>query len=396
MNRPTPPPAPPVTAPDALLGTYVRPPFLLVEGKGTEVRDADGRTYLDFTAGIGVNALGHGHPAVAEAVRGALQRGLIHTSNLFRTAPGEALARRLVALTFPGQVFFCNSGAEANEAAFKFARRWAGEGRTGILAFRGSFHGRLFGTLAATDRPAYREPFEPLMPGVRFADVGDDEGVAALLGEGETAAVIIEPVQGEGGIVPVPPEFLKRLRTICDRHGVLLIFDEVQCGLGRTGTLFAYEEAGVLPDLLTLAKPLAGGLPMGAVVVSSRVAGAVRPGDHATTFGGGPLVASAALAVLAELTAPGFLDAVNRKAARLRDALEALGAGQVRGQGLMLGLVLPEGRSAAEVVSACREAGLLLVTAGPDVVRFLPPLTVTDEEIDAAVELLGGALESRS
>jgi len=380
---------------NAILGTYARPDFVLVRGEGTKAWDEDGKEYLDFTAGIGVNALGHGHPAISRAITAAVDAGLVHTSNLYRTLPGEELAQRLVEESFPGKVFFCNSGAEATEAAFKFARKWAGKGRHEIVAFHGSFHGRLFGSLAATDRPGYQEPFQPLMPGVHFADVGDLGGVRSMLERGSTAAVIIEPVQGEGGILPIDADFLRGLRALCDEFGVLLIFDEVQCGLGRTGKLFAYQHAGVVPDLLTLAKPMAGGLPMGAVVLSEAVAQSVAPGDHATTFGGGPLVAAAALAVLGELTAPGFLEGVQKKAAYLVAALENMAASHpqvvaVRGAGLMLGIVLQG--EAAPVVAKARDLGLLVVSAGPQVVRLLPPLNVSTDEIDAAVSTLESAL----
>ncbi len=381
----------------ALMGVYGSRDLTLVRGEGTRVWDDAGRAYLDFAAGIAVTALGHGSPVVRRAVDAALDRGLIHTSNLYRTEPAQELAGLLVEHAFPGGVFFCNSGGEANEAALKFARRWArerhGPGRTGFVAFRGSFHGRLFGTLAATDRPAYREPFEPVMPGVRFADLGDLEGVARLLDEHPTCAVLVEPVQGEGGIVPVPDDFLAGLRELCDRTGTLLVFDEVQCGLGRTGRLFGWQHAGVVPDVMTLAKPLAGGFPMGAVVASTEVATSLRPGDHATTFGGGPVVASAATAVVRTVAEPAFLEAVREKGARLRAGLEALdhpSVEGVRGRGLMLGLVLRD--EAGPVVARAREGGLLLVGAGPRVVRFVPPLTVSDAEIDEAVGIVGEAL----
>ena len=380
---------------NAILGTYVQPDFALVRGEGTRVWDADGKEYLDFTAGIGVNALGHGHPAVTRAITEAVDTGLVHTSNLYRTLPGERLAQALVDASFPGKVFFCNSGAESTEAAFKFARKWAGKGSPGIVAFRGSFHGRLFGSLAATDRPTYQDPFQPLMPGVEFADVGDLGGVRAMLSQGTTAAVIIEPVQGEGGILPVDADFLRGLRALCDEFGVLLIFDEVQCGLGRTAALFAYQHAEVIPDILTLAKPLAAGLPMGAVIVTDDVAERVAPGDHATTFGGGPLVASVALAVLGELTSPGFLEAVQDRSEYLVTALEKIVAAnpdavEVRGMGLMLGVVLTV--DAAPVVERARESGVLILSAGPKVLRLLPPLNVGFDEIDTAVGVIEQAL----
>lgn len=383
---------------NAILGTYVQPDFALVRGAGTRVWDEDGKEYLDFTAGIGVNALGHGHPAVARAITEAMDAGLVHTSNLYRTLPGERLAQALVDASFPGKVFFCNSGAESTEAAFKFARKWAGKGRPGIVAFRGSFHGRLFGSLAATDHPAYQDPFQPLMPGVEFADVGDLDGVRHILGQGTTAAVIIEPVQGEGGILPVDADFLRGLRSLCDEFAVLLIFDEVQCGLGRTGRLFAYQHAEVVPDVLTLAKPLAGGLPMGAVIVTDPVAECVAPGDHATTFGGGPLVAAAALAVLGELTSPGFLKGVQDRSDYLVAALKRIVAAnpdvvEVRGMGLMLGVVLTV--DAAPVVGRVRESGVLILSAGAKVLRLLPPLNVGFDDIDTAVGVIEQVLLGR-
>ncbi len=378
-----------------LLGLYAPPEPLFVAGDGAWLIDGEGKRYLDFTAGIAVNALGHGSPVVADAVREALDTGLIHTSNLFRTTPAEQLAAELIDVTFPGGVFFCNSGAEAGEAAFKFARRWAraagGPDKHGIVAFHGSFHGRLFGTLAATDRPAYREPFEPLMPGVRFADLDDLSTLDAAVSGAGTAAVVVEPVQGEGGVRPVPPEVLRHIRDLCDARGVALIFDEVQCGYGRTGDLFAYEASGVRPDLLTLAKPMAGGLPMGAVVAAPHIAEALKPGDHATTFGGGPLVATVARAVLRTLSQPAFLDGVRERGQRLEHALEELasqapGVRALRGRGLMRGVVLDG--PAAPVVTEARERGLLVCSAGPDVVRLVPPLNIDLDLLDRGVDIL--------
>jgi len=378
----------------ALLSLYGDRDLTLVKGEGSRVWDDQGQSYLDFTAGIAVSALGHRSPVIEAALQEAWDTGLMHTSNLYRTRPAAELAEFLVQHSFPGGVFFCNSGAEANEAAIKFARRWArtvhGEGHSDVVAFRGSFHGRLYGTLAATDRPKYQEPFRPLMPGVHFAELGDLDGMARLLEEERPCAVLLEPVQGEGGILPVEGAFLCELRELCREHGTLLVFDEVQCGLGRTGELFAWQHYKVVPDILTLAKPLAGGLPMGAVVASEAVAATLQPGDHATTFGGGPLVASVALAVVRTVAEPAFLQRVREAGARLRRGLESLtrpGVLGVRGRGLMLGLVLEEDRAGA-VVAAAQEKGLLLVGAGPRVVRFVPPLTVSDEEIDEAVEVL--------
>lgn len=386
---------PPSSNASSLIGLYAQPDFVLARGAGCRVWDEEGRGYLDFTAGIAVNALGHGAAVVTEAIQGALALGLIHTSNLFHTRPAMDLAELLVSHGFPGKVFFCNSGAEANEAALKFSRRWAGQGgdpaKHEVLAFRGAFHGRLFGTLAITDRESYQAPFRPLMPGVRFAEVGDVAGVEALLATGRIAAVFIEPIQGEGGVLPVPSDFLRALRSLCDRYDALLVFDEIQCGLGRTGKMFAFQHAGVTPDLLTMAKPLAGGLPMGAVIATDRVADAMVPGDHGTTFGGGPLVAAAALAVVRTVSQPDFLARVRAASQHLVAGLEAIrsrvgSVSAVRGVGLMQGLLL-EG-PAAPVVSRARERGLLVVSAGPNVVRLVPPLIITNEELTEGLDIL--------
>ncbi|HEX8696364.1 MAG TPA: acetylornithine/succinylornithine family transaminase [Longimicrobium sp.] len=383
----------------ALLEVYKRSGPVFTAGQGCRLIDEDGRAYLDFTAGIAVNALGYGHPAIAAAIREALEAGLIHTSNLFHTRPAAELAEWLAERSFADRVFFCNSGAEANEGALKFARRWAreqgGEHKAEIVAFHGGFHGRTMGALAATDRPAYQEPFRPLMPGVRFCDVGDTAGADRLIRADRTAAVFIEPVQAEGGVLPVPPAFLKTLRYLCDEAGALLVFDEVQVGLGRTGTLWAHEQAGVTPDLMTLAKPLAGGLPMGAVLLTERVAAAIQPGDHATTFGGGPLVASAALAAVRTIGDPGFLAEVQRKSHLLANHLQQLvtrhpSIKDVRGAGLLWGIELDG--PAAPVVARALEAGLLLCTAGPNVVRLVPPLVVGDDELAQAVDILDEVL----
>lgn len=379
----------------ALLGVYKPAEPVFVGGEGCSLIAEDGRRYLDFVGGIAVNALGYGDTDVADAIRGALDAGLIHTSNLYRTTPAGELASWLAAHSFADRVFFCNSGAEANEGALKFARRWAQGRQYEVLAFHGGFHGRTMGALAVTDRPAYQEPFRPLMPGVRFADVGDTEGVEAILRTRRVAAVIIEPIQAEGGVRVVPPAFLAALRTLCDEHGALLVFDEVQTGLGRTGTLWAHEQAGVRPDIMTLAKPLAGGLPMGAVLMTEAVAASLQPGDHGTTFGGGPLVASAALATVRKLGADAFLADVRRRASLLGDLLGALALRHecirdVRGAGMMWGI---ETDNAGAVVSRALEAGLLACTAGADVVRLLPPLIVSDDELRRGVAILEEVLE---
>jgi predicted acetylornithine/succinylornithine family transaminase len=386
----------PLTTSDAtaLLGVYARVGPLFVAGEGSELIAEDGTRYLDFVAGIAVNALGYNSPVIREAVLRALDAGLIHVSNLYRTEPGERLAAELTK-SFGGggggggQVFFCNSGAEANEGAFKFARKWSK--KTEIVAFNGSFHGRLFASLAATDRPDYRRPFEPLLAGVQILPLDDIEAATRAITAERTAAVIIEPVQGEGGVRPVPDEFLVFLRQLCTETGTALIFDEVQCGLGRTGTLFASEASGVVPDMSTLAKPLGGGLPMGAILVSDRIAGALAPGDHATTFGGGPFVATVALEVVRTVADPDFLADVRAKGELLGARLRSLGARrrrvqEVRGRGLMWGLELNE--VAAPIVAAARERHLLVLTAGPTVIRLVPPLTVTREDLERGATIL--------
>lgn len=382
-----------------LLGVYQPPDMLFVAGEGSELVDETGRRYLDFTSGIGVTALGHGSPVVRDAVERALDSGLVHTSNVFRTEPAEELALRLTALSGLARAFFCNSGAESVEAAIKFARRWArtesSPEKHEVVALHGGFHGRLFGSLAVTDRPAYQEPFRPLMPGARFVPPEDLDAMDGAVDPERTAAVIAEPVQGEGGVRPLSDEYLAGLRELTRERGVALIFDEVQCGLGRTGELFAHQRAGVEPDVITLAKPLAGGLPMGATLLSEAVARTIQPGDHATTFGGGPLVASAALAVVNHVSNTTFLQAVQTKGRELAELLDGLvtrhpGVVEKRGRGLMWGLQLDG--EAGPVVARARDAGLLVVPAGPDVVRFLPPLTVSSEELARGVSIVEESL----
>lgn len=370
---------------DALVGTYKAGRPTLVGGKGCRVTSDGGRELLDFVSGIGVNALGYSSDIVHDAIASQLATGLLHTSNLYRNEPALKLAQLLTDASFADKVFFCNSGGEANEAAFKFARRYAREAGGGdkheIVALKGSFHGRLFGTLAATDRPSFRAPFEPLMPGVRFLMAGDREGAKASISKERTAAIIVEPVQGEGGVRVIDREFLKYLRELATANDAVLIFDEVQCGMGRTGSLFAYEQTLVIPDIVTLAKPLAGGLPMGATLVTEKIAACIKPGDHATTFGGGPLVASVACAVFEYVAAPEFLGAVHRRGLLLKNMLPT-----ARGLGLMLGIELA--RPVASIVDAAYEKGLLICSAGENVIRLLPPLIVSDDEIVEAVEIL--------
>ncbi len=382
----------------ALVPTYKRQSPLFVRGEGVHLIDADGKRYLDFVAGIAVMALGHGDAGVHQAMQEAMATGLIHTSNLYRTAPGEALADWLVAHSFASSVFFCNSGAEANEGAFKFARRWGRaqgkDDKVEILALRGSFHGRLPGTLAATDRPSYRLPFRPLMPGVSIVERDLDE-LVRLLDPDTVAAVIVEPIQGEGGVRVLEPDFLRGLRALTRERNVLLILDEIQCGLGRTGHLFAYEPLGIEPDLLTLAKPLAGGLPMGAILASAEVAAAMQPGDHGTTFGGGPFVAHVAHHVVQRLADPALLAHVREAGAWFGEQLRAIGertgkVRQVRGTGFMWGMDTHE--PAAAIVQRAFDRGLLLVTAGEHTLRFLPPLITTRAELGEGLCQLEGAL----
>lgn len=376
----------------AILGTYKRAPVEFVRGAGVYLYDAEGKAYLDFVGGIAVNALGYDDAGLTAALHAAAD-GLVHVSNLYGTAPGERLASALVARSFADRVFFCNSGAEANEGAFKFARRWGrtqGDAKHEILALRGAFHGRLFATLAATDRPSYRLPFRPLVPGVSIFE-RDLAELDAALSEDTVAALIVEPVQGEGGVRVIDPGFLRELRALTRTRRIALILDEIQCGLGRTGTLFAYEQAGIEPDLLTLAKPLAGGLPMGAILLTDEIAAAVRAGDHGTTFGGGPFVSSVALHVLERLGDPALLAHVRETGAWFGKQLAEIGRRtsrirQVRGIGFMWGIDVMG--TAAHVVAEALAQGLLVCSAGDYTVRLLPPLVATRDELQRGLDVL--------
>ena len=377
-----------------LLATYKRAPMEFVRGEGVELIDADGKRYLDFASGIAVNALGYGDAGIAGVITEALSTGLIHTSNLYRTSPGERLAMMLTERSFASKVFFCNSGAEANEGAFKFARRWARQTGTDakveIVALRGSFHGRLFASLAATDRPSYRAPFRPLAGGVSICE-RDLSDLETVLDEETVAAVIVEPIQGEGGVRVLDSAFLQGLRKLTAKREIALIFDEIQCGLGRTGQLFAYENIGVVPDMLTLAKPLAGGLPMGAVLVTEEIAATIKPGDHGTTFGGGPLVAAVAAHVLDRLSDPALLKAVRENGAWLGEQLDAIArrSGKVRairGTGFIWGLDVVE--SANEIVKRGWDEGLLVLTAGEHTLRLLPPLIMDRDDLARGISIL--------
>lgn len=386
----------PVT--DTMLGVYRKPPMEFVRGAGVELFDADGKAYLDFVAGIAVNALGYGDAGLERAIRDAMEGSLIHTSNLYRTQPSERLAERLVATSFADRVFFCNSGAEANEGAFKIARRWGrakgGAAKHEIISLRGGFHGRLMGTLAATDRPQYRAPFRPLAGGISIAERDLDELDATLNPETVTA-VIAEPVQGEGGVRVLEPKFLQALRTLTRERGILLILDEIQCGYGRTGKFWAYEHADITPDLLTTAKPMAGGFPMGAILMTREVGDTMQPGDHGTTFGGGPFISSVALHVIDRLSDPAMLKHVRERGAQLKKGLDAIAKANskvraVRGAGLMWGVDVSE--PAKDIVGRALDLGFLICSAGEHTLRLVPPLVVSKADVERGLTLLRQAI----
>lgn len=382
-----------------LLQTYKRPDFVITGGKGAWLYDSEGNKYLDGGTGIAVNALGHGDETVLQALQEAMQ-GPIHLSNLYHNEPMTLLARDLCESCFADRIFFCNSGSEANEGAFKFARKFAREilgreDKTGIVAFSGSFHGRSMGALAATSTEKYRLPFMPLMPGVTFAEFNNIESARAAINE-QTCAVIVEPVQGEGGVTPAKPEFLAALRERCNEVDALLIFDEVQCGLGRTGSVWAHQGYGVEPDIMAIAKPIAGGLPMGGILMTQAVAEAMKPGDHGSTFAGGPFVSHVARAVFSKISHPDFMAEVVEKSQTLENGLRNLAESSplvtgVRGKGMIWGVITTV--PAADVVAAAQKHGLLALVAGTNVVRLLPPLTIDAGEINLLLEKLGAALK---
>ncbi|MCT9106586.1 acetylornithine transaminase [Streptomyces mirabilis] len=377
----------------ALMDNYGTPRLPLVRGEGTRLWDADGKEYLDFVGGIAVNALGHAHPAIVEAVSRQIA-SLGHVSNLFVAEPPVALAERLLQLFGrEGRVYFCNSGAEANEGAFKIGRL---TGRGHMVATHGGFHGRTMGALALTGQPGKQEPFLPLPGDVTHVPYGDAQALAAAVTE-DTALVIIEPIQGENGVVVPPPGYLKAARAITAATGSLLVLDEVQTGIGRTGPWFAYQDhEGVLPDVVTLAKGLGGGLPLGATVAFGRAAELLKPGHHGSTFGGNPVVCAAALAVLDTIASEGLLENVKAASEKLRGGIESLGnplIDHVRGAGLLLGIVLTE-PLAPQVQQAAQDAGLLVNAPAPDVVRLMPPLNLSDDEVDAFLQALPGVLDA--
>jgi len=368
------------------MDTYRRWPVAFVEGRGANLTDAEGKSYIDLVGGIAVATVGHCHPKVVAAITEQAQ-SLIHVSNLYENPLNEALAARLASLTGGMRSFFCNSGAEAIECALKLARKHA-TGRTRFVATTGGFHGRTFGALSATGQPAKQAPFEPLVPGFVHVVYGDVDALERELTAGEVAAVLLEPVQGEAGVVVPAEGYLAAVRELCTAHGALLIVDEVQTGLGRTGAWFAYLHAAIEPDIICLAKALAGGLPMGACLATPEVAAAFAPGDHATTFGGGPVQSAAALAVLDAIEEEGLIERAVHAGERLRGGLGRIfGVDAVRGLGCLLAVTLDR-PVARELASAALAKGVLVNDIGSDVIRLSPPLVIADDEINRALMLL--------
>ena len=384
------------------VGTYSRFPAAMVRGEGCRLWDADGREYVDFLSGIAVCSLGHCHPAVTEAI--CRQAGkLIHVSNLFYTAPQIELAELLTAHSFAEKVFMANSGAEANEAAIKLARIHSGTDRYEIISLSGSFHGRTLATVAATGQPKFHQGFEPLPQGFVHAEFGDPSSLEGLINE-HTCAILCEPLQGESGVRPLGPEYLQAIRKLCDKHDLLLIFDEVQTGMGRTGTLFAYQQLGVTPDIMTVAKALGNGLPIGAMLTRDDIAVSFGVGTHASTFGGNPVAAAAAVAVMRIMLADGFFAGVRERGKYLAEQLAGVAvrfpglATGVRGSGMLLGLVLTEQGVAigTKIVEELFHQGVLINFAGNRVLRFIPPLVVNQADIDILIERLTVVLERLS
>lgn len=387
-----------------IMNTYARLPVAFSHGEGAWLFDETGKRYLDALSGIAVSTLGHNHPRLVQAI--ASQAAcVLHTSNLYRIPLQEELSDRLAALSGMDEVFFCNSGCEANEAAIKLARKWAAsQGRAPahrvIVTFKGSFHGRTLAAVTATAQPKYQEGYEPLPGGFRYVDFNDIAQLEAAMAGGDVAAVMLEPVQGEGGVMPAAPGFLREVRALCDRHDALLVLDEIQCGMGRTGPLFAHWQDEVIPDIVTLAKALGGGMPIGAMLAGPKVAEVMQFGAHGTTFGGNPLASAVARAALRKLASDEIAGNVRKQAQALRDGLDAIHRdfdlfAEVRGRGLMLGAVLkPEyaGR-AGEILDHAAAAGLLLLQAGPDVLRFVPALNIADEDVDAGLARLREAIK---
>jgi predicted acetylornithine/succinylornithine family transaminase len=377
-----------------ILQTYGRPDFVLERGNGVYLFDLDGNRYLDFVSGLAVNAFGYGDYDILKAMEKQAAQ-LMHCSNLYHTVPSTRLAKLLVENSFADRVFFCNSGTESWEASLKFCRKWGStrfsEPKYEFISMNNSFHGRTYGSISTTGQPKYHRGFEPLLPGVSFADFNDLSSVEELVTD-RTCAILVEPIQAEGGIHVATDEFLQGLRSLCDDRELLLVFDEIQVGMGRTGSLWAYQQYGVEPDIMTLAKALGGGLPIGVSLLRQKVADAVEAGDHAATFGANPVVTAVALTVLKKLLADGFLESVTERAAHLHAGLHKLQERwseeivEIRGRGLIAGTVM-KNRPATEYIAAFRERDILAAPCGPDVVRFLPPLVMEKDQIDEAVDV---------
>ena len=388
--------------------TYNRAKLRFERGEGVRLFTQDGTSYLDLASGIAVNALGHAHPHLVKAVKEQSEK-LWHTSNLYEVPGQEKLADRLCAMTFADRAFFTNSGAEALEVAIKTARRYHYERgdveRVDIVTFSGAFHGRTLATVTAGGNPKYTEGFGPALPGFVNLEFGDHDALEAALASPTTAAVLVEPVQGEGGVRPVPHQCLRGLRRLCDENGVLLIYDEVQCGVGRSGLMFAYQwaehetEGSAAPDIMGVAKGIGGGFPVGVCLAREEVAQAMQPGTHGTTYGGNPLAMAVANAVLDVMEEPGFLDHVQARALQMRQGLARLVdtfpslLEEIRGEGLLLGLKVRDGVANTDIAAAFREERMLSVPAGMNVLRLLPPLTITEEEVREALETMERALE---
>lgn len=382
---------------ELFMPTYKRDGAPLICGKGMYLYDEDNNTYLDFGSGIAVNALGHAHPAIIKAIQTQSEL-LVHSSNLYYSRAQIDLAETLLENSFADHVFFCNSGTEANEAAIKFARKWASskdKERYHILSFSNGFHGRTYGALSATAQKQFHEGFEPLVEGFHYAEYNNVKDTKKALSKHKFAAIIVEPIQGESGVIPADAEFLAYLRSWCTKNKAVLIFDEIQTGMGRTGTLWNYEQSGVTPDILTLAKPLGGGLPLGATLCTDAIAQAISPGNHGTTFGGNPVACAAGLATINVINKKSFLNNITKMSAYLVKKLDALrkkvpSIKEIRSCGLLIGIEFVSDPIA--IVGSCKSAGLLVVKAGHNTIRMLPPLIVSKDDIDSAVSILENVL----
>ncbi len=383
---------------EVFINNYRQLPIVFEEGKGNSLIDKEGKEYLDFVAGIAVNALGYKNTKLNEALKAQIDK-FTHCSNLYYNEPSIEAAQKLIKASGLDKVFFCNSGAEANEAAIKLARKYSkekfGQEKYEIISMKNSFHGRTIATITATGQEKYQKNLSPLLPGVKYCEYNNIEQIENTISD-KTCAVLIEIIQGEGGIVSIEKDYLIKLRALCDKHNVVLIFDEVQTGIGRTGEIFAYQLYDIKPDILSLAKGLGAGIPIGAIVANDKVAMGFEPGDHASTFGGNPLACTAANVVLSELLEGGLLAHIKEMGEYLKNKLAELMNKKdvivdIRGTGLIQGIAL-EGTSIIEVLTKCMENGLLLVGAGSNVIRFVPPLTITKEEIDKAIDILDKSL----